>query len=191
MAVSLCKFNSRHFSFRGKNSFYLLPLTLFLLIILTNAEARAQEEDPMPDNAAPPPVKMISKEEKSALAAISDIKNRTKLTLDFMEARLRKAEELNTGESFGAALNELATFHALMDDALKFLNQNNTGRGKILDNYRRFEIALRAFTPRIETIRRDAPERYEYHVRKLLRNVRDARSKAVEPMFADTVVSEN
>lgn len=189
MADSLNSIGSRMFSFRGKYS-YLLPFTLFALIILSAAEVTAQDDE-MPENVAPPPIKLISKEEKSALAAVGDVKDRTKLTLDLMEARLKKAEELNTGESFGAALNELGTFQALMDDALRFLNRNNTGRGKVLDNFRRFEIALRAFTPRIETIRREVPERYEYHVRKLLRTVRDARSKAVEPMFANTVVSEN
>jgi hypothetical protein len=189
MADSLYFGGSKMYSWRGRRS-YLLPFAIFILIVLSCAEAMAQEDE-IPENAAPPPIKLISKEEKSALNGVTDVKDRTKLTLDLMEARLKKAEELKMSESFGAALNELGTFQALMDDALRFLNRNNTGRGKILDNFRRFEIALRGFTPRIETIRREVPERYEYHVRRLLKTVRDARSKAVEPMFADTVVSGN
>jgi len=190
MVRTLENSGSRMFFLRRKNP-YLLPLIVFVLIFLSGVELKAQEEDQMPDNAAPPPLKLISKEEKSSLASIGNVKDRTKMTLDFMEARLKKAEQLQTGESFADALTELGTFQALMDDALRFLNKNNTGNGKVLDNYRKFEIALRGFTPRIEAIRREVPERYEYHVRRLLRTLRDARSKAVEPMFASTVVSEN
>jgi hypothetical protein len=107
-----------------------------------------------------------------------------------MEARLKKAELLNTSESYGDVLNELGSFTALMNDTLKFLNSNDDGRGKVMTTFKRFEMALRTFTPRLELIRRDVPERFEYHVRTLLRNVRDARSKAVEPFFSTTVVND-
>ena len=42
--------------------------------------------------------------------------------------------------------------------------------------------------PRLELIRRDMPERYEYYVRRLLKTVRDTRAKAVEPFFSSTVL---
>ena len=182
----------RTFSIRSKNSFYSSAFTFFILpfaaSLLFCAGVQAQEEENIPQNLAPPAVKIISKEEKSALAGVSDVKDRTKLALDLMEARLKKAEELNTQESFGALLTELGSFQALMDDALKFLNRNDDGRGKVMSTFKRFEMALRAFTPRLELIRRDLPENYEYHVRKLLRTVRDTRAKAVEPFFSSTVV---
>jgi len=177
--------NSKVFSFGGRSSllFYLFP---FAFTILFCANLKAQDE--MPDNLAPPPVKIISKEEKSALEGTSDIKGRTKLTLDLMEVRLKKAEELKTSESYSGVLSELGTFQALMDDALKFLHRNDTGQGKVMDTYKRFEIALRTFTPRIELIRREIPDRYEFYVRRLLKTVRDARAKAVEPMFSSTIL---
>lgn len=190
MTQTLENTGSRIFFWRGLNP-YLLPLIVFALLTLSGVEVSAQDGDQMPENIAPPPLKFISKEEKTALSAVGDIKDRTKLTLTMMEARLKKAEQFQTGESFSDALNELGTFQALMDDALRFLNKNNTGSGKILDNYRKFEIALRGFAPRIETIRREVPESYEYHVRRVLITLRDTRSKAVEPMFAGTVVREN
>lgn len=180
---------------RMKNffSFYLLPFTFYLLplafsVFFFGGEARAQDEEQIPANIAPPAVKLISKEEKTALAGVTDVKDRTKLALELMDARLKKAEELNTQAAFNALLTELGSFHALMDDALKFLNRNDTRSGKMLNNYKRFEMALREFTPRLELIRREMPERYEYHVRKLLITVRDTRSKAVEPLFGTTVV---
>jgi hypothetical protein len=75
-----------------------------------------------------------------------------------------------------------------MDDAIKFLNRSDDGRGKVLNTFKRFEMALRAFTPRIELLRRELPDSYEYHVRRLLVTVRDTRAKAVEPMFGSTIL---
>jgi hypothetical protein len=184
------------FSTREKNSrsFYLLPFYLFTICLLTGTGVNAQtsgadeQAEMVPANLAPPAVKVISKEEKTALAGADDVKDRTKLALDLMEARLKRAELLNTESAFGALLVELGSFHALMDDTIRFLNRSDNGSGKIMNNFKRFEMALRAFMPRIELIRRDLPDRYEYHVRKLLITVRDTRSKAVEPFFSTTIL---
>ena len=153
-------------------------------------KAQEQTEEQAPENLAPPAIKAISKEEKSALASISDIKSRTKLTIELMEARLKKAEALNAEEGFSGILNELGGFQALMNDALTYIHRNGGG-GKMLDTFKRFEMALRAFTPRIELIRRELPDSYGYHVKRLLISVRDARSRAVAPLFSTTVVPNN
>ena len=52
---------------------------------------------------------------------------------------------------------------------------------------KRFEIGLRGFAPRIERLRREVPARYELYIRTLGIYVRDARSKALEPMFGNAV----
>ena len=176
------------FSFRGRSYFlfYLLPLAFSLL---SGVNVLAQEEE-IPANLAPPPVKVISKEELSALGGLNDVKDRTKLAIDLMEARLKKAETLNTSESYTDCLNELGSFNALMNDTLKFLNRNDDGRGKVLTTFKKFELALRTFMPRIELIRRELPDDFEFHVRSLLRTVRDTRAKAVEPFFSTTVVND-
>lgn len=177
-------------STRGRNLFYHLPFTIYLLsfafCLLLNFSVKAQEEEPQ--NVAPPPVKIVSKDEKSALDGVNDVKNHTKLAIDLMEERLKKAEELSTQQTYNAMFIELGGFHALMDDTIKFLNRNDTGGKKILDNFKRFEIALRAFTPRIELIRRELPVRFEFYVRSLLKNIRDTRAKAVEPFFSDKIL---
>jgi len=196
MAGLLNFIGSKTFSVQSNNSYYsllfsflLLPFTFCLLFTfcVQAQEGDSGESDP-PENLAPPALKIMSKEEKSALSGINDVKDRTKLALDLMEVRLKKAESLNSQESFGDLLIELGSFQALMDDTLRYLNRNADGRGRIMTTYKRFEMSLRAFMPRLELIRRDVPENYEYHVRKLLRNVRDTRSKAVEPFFSSTVV---
>ena len=53
--------------------------------------------------------------------------------------------------------------------------------------HQRFEIGLRGFAPRIERLRREVPARYELYIRTLGIYVRDARSKALEPMFGNAV----
>jgi hypothetical protein len=165
----------------------LFCLLLFAFCFSAVPGVLAQDDEPL--HAAPPPVKYLSKDEKTVLNAENDLKKRTKLAIDLMSLRLKKAEDLQTQESFNALFNELGGFHALMDLTLIYVKQNNTGNGKSLESFKRFEIALRGFTPRLETIRRELPERYEYYVRGLLRNVRETRAKAVEPFFGETVLA--
>lgn len=166
--------------------FRLFPVVL-LLSAFSLSPALAQNEPP--DDMAPPPVKNVSKEERSQLEAESEVKERTKLALQLMDLRLKKAEELNSREEFTKMFLELGGFHGLVDNTLVFLTQVSRGdSGKVLNNFKRLEIGLRSFIPRMEIIRRELPARYEFYVRILTRYLRDARSKAIEPLFGDTVV---
>ena len=171
----------------GLRYFLRLYLLLLTLTLITAAPAAAQTGEP--PNAAPPPVKFLSKDEKAALDAEKDLKKRTRLAIEMMEVRLKNAEGRFAESAFNPMFKELGHFHALMDLTLIYLNRNKSGNGKSFDTFKRFEMALRAFTPRIEIIRRELPESYEYYVRGLLRNVRETRAKAVEPLFGDSVVA--
>ena len=145
------------------------------------------QDDP---EIAPPPLKIFSKAERSQLdAKTAELKDRTKLSLVLMDIRLDAAEKFAGGRQFEAMFAELGGFQALMDDSLDYLNRRNNGSDKkVLDNFKRVEIGLRGFSPRIETIRRELPLRYDDYVRKLMKFVRDARTKATEPLFSDSVV---
>jgi hypothetical protein len=164
---------------------------LFLLVtgncLSSNVSAQGDEQK----DTAPPPLKIISKEETRLLNTETDIKKRTKLALELMETRLKKAEELNSQERFSEMFDELGCFHALIDKSIEFLDQNDNGGGKVLNNFKRVEMSLRAFLPRLELIRRDLPERYEFYVRNLAKHVRQARSKAIEPFFGDSIVKDS
>jgi DNA repair ATPase RecN len=145
-------------------------------------------QDDVPDDIAPPPIRSLSKSERSALDAVTDVKDRTKVALDLMEARLKKAETLTGEETYGQVLTELGGFQAIMNNTIVFLNRNDNRGGKVMNTFKKFELALRAFTPRIELIRRETPDRYEYHVRQVLKSLRDTRAQAVEPLFSNTVL---
>lgn len=136
----------------------------------------------------PPPLKTISKNEKNALAAEKDTRKRAFLYMDLMEKRLQQAEEASRSSNFRKMFLDLGVFQGLMEGTLDFLYSSNRKTEKDYDNFKKYEMTLRAFTPRIEVLRRESPERYDKYLQSVLKQVRDTRSKAVEPLFGDNVV---
>jgi len=163
----------------------VLSLCLFLMMQFAVLGQDSSETDYIPQNAAPPPIKQLSKDEKAKLALSKDVKERTKLTLELMEGRVKIAETYLSQEQLEMVFRELGGFHALVLDALVYLEASDANKKRQLDNFKRFEIGLRGFTHRLELIRREMPPQREYYVRLLLREMRDARAKAVEPLFGD------
>ena len=143
-----------------------------------------------PTETAPPPLKILPKGEKDQLEAQKEIKDRTKLALELMDSRLKKAEELDTQNKFPEMYDELGKFHALMDYTFNFLYRSDDGSRKVLNNFKRFEIGIRAYAPRIEVVRRNLPIRYESYLRSLIKQIRDTRGKAVDAFFDDSVVPQ-
>ncbi|MFM9903936.1 MAG: hypothetical protein ACKVQJ_05115 [Pyrinomonadaceae bacterium] len=175
----------KRFRIDVRSTGYLIAFVFFLLFTVHCSLLTISAQD---DDLAPPPVRSVTKEEKARLNELSDLKTHTKLALELMNARLTSAERLSSLSDFDAMFRELGGFHGLMDNTLEFLSRNNNDSGRALDNYKRLEIGLRGFTPRIEAVRRDLPLRYEDYVRSLLKYVREARSRAIEPFFDDTVI---
>ena len=140
------------------------------------------------NDVEPPPLRIISKEETSKLEAEKDVKGYTKLVVVFMEARLKKAETFSLESQYQEMFSELGAFHGLVDRSLIFLTRHDTDSGKVLNNLKRLEISLRAFLPRLELIRRELPFRYEFYTRILIRFVRDARTRAIEPFYDNSIV---
>ena len=170
------------------NSFtFAFCLFTFASLLYLPVFAQQKEDDP-PADVAVPPTKFLSQDEKKLLDGEKDSKKRTKLSLEFMEARLIKSEKLLVANSFKDSLNELGGFHAVLDNALNYLVKNNDHSNKVDNNFKNFEIFLRKQVPRLESIRREMPLKYGYYVGKLMRAVREARAKAIEPLFDDTVV---
>ncbi len=168
---------------RPRRLIYILLAAGFLLCSFGDASAQ-----PVPDDTAPPPLKYVSKEELARLDSIPEVKKRTQTALDLMSLRLKQAETLMAQDQLDLMYKELGSFHGLMDNTLEFLDKSDQDSRKVLNNYKRFEIGLRQFRPRLELIRRDIPVRYEHYVRNLIMYLRDARTKAVEPLFSDSVV---
>ncbi len=161
-----------------------------MYLIFGGATAAAQDEY-QDDLAAPPPLKTLSKDERSQLEKAGGPRVRTDLALKLMNVRLGNAETLSSRKAFDEAFVELGAFHALMDDALDYLGAHEEMNRRVLTNFKRFEIGIRKFNPRLELIRREFPLTHEYYVRSLLEHLRDARTRATEPLFGDTVLRDN
>jgi hypothetical protein len=159
-----------------------------LLVLLAMIGSASGQDQPQ-IQTAPPPLKVVPKAERESLEKENKPKDRTKLALELMDLRLTKAEAANTSDDLSLTFAELGIFHALMDNTLIFLDEVHRSTGKSLDNFKRFEIGLRRFTPRLEMLRREMPLTHEYYIRSLLRQLRDARTKATEPLFGDSVIS--
>lgn len=162
------------------------PLLAICLILFAGLAVLSQE---VYDNTVPPPPKVIPPADQDRLEAQTDVKKRTKLALELMDAKLGLAQQHATAGNYDGMFIELGIFHGLIDHTLAFLQDSNSK--KAINNFKRLEIGLRKFPPRLGMIRSDLPVRYEFYVRVLLRYIRQARAKAIEPLFGDTVIPDN
>ncbi|HUR98611.1 MAG TPA: hypothetical protein VMZ26_11155 [Pyrinomonadaceae bacterium] len=164
---------------------------LFVILVVTIVSSiGAFAQGVIEDDLAPPPLKLLSQDEKAKLGGEPEVKRRTKLALELMDARLKQAETLHTSESYDDMFTQLGAFHGLMDNMLEFLNKSDKDSGKVLNNFKRLEIGLRGFMPRLQMIHSDIPIRYEQYVRNLIKSLRTARARAIEPLFDDTVLPD-
>lgn len=161
-------------------------LTAISLLIFTTAVS-AQADDPLA--VAPPPIRSPAKDDVKKLDDETDIKDRTKLALDMLAQHLTQAETKAAAGDNDGMYADLGYFCGLMNYSLNFLLKYDNEGKQSLSNLKRFDLGLRAMLPRIEILRRNAPTTHEEFVRTLIKYVRDARDKALEPMFGDTVLS--
>jgi hypothetical protein len=170
---------------RSGTELLLACLALLFLFNFSHSQTIYDLEDP-----APPPLRKLSPGEKEQLDAHKEPKRRVETSLQLMSGRIKKAEELKTAENYDAMFLELGGFHGLMDNTIDFLKKENQRTGKAFNYFKKYELGLRSFTPRLELIRRDIPTKYDPYIMRLLRYLRDARTKAIEPFFGDSVLPD-
>ncbi len=169
----------------GPRRLGLILVAAFAVVLLPTTAAAQDDEFP---EFRPSPKIELSESEAAALKPLGEPKKYLKRALELMETRILAAEGKNEAGEYDVMLAELGGFHAVIDVTLEFLSKNDNRRGRVLDTFKRYEMALRRFSPRIENIRRDAPEKYSMYVTKLLRRVRENRARAIEPFFGDSVI---
>lgn len=182
-------FNSNLLS--RNNPFIFTLVFVFLFCLSSVSFAQDVKEEEFPPGAEPPPFKVLTEKEKDQLEGETKLKKRTKLALVLMDARLNKAEDAKSKNKYDEVFTELGRFHAIIDHTLRYLNRKNNDSRGVLNNFKRLEIGLRKFLPRIELIRRDVPLKYQYYVKSLIKNVRRARSRAIEPFYDNSVISDD
>ena len=164
---------------------------LKLLVVLgVCVTALHGQEPPVKQLPAPPPFKVISKDERAQLTDAKDAKTRLRKTVELAEIHLQRAEALTSQEKYEEVLIELGGYLALIDDALKFLGQMNRDSTRTRDLYKHLEIDLRGDGPRLTTMRRITPLEYAIRIKEIEDFARDGRTEALDSFYGHTVIRD-
>lgn len=169
----------------------LLLLPLLLCVSAVDAQEAQPPATPQPTPlTAPPPFKLIIKEERAQLEQTRDSGKRLKLTIELAGAHLTLAEHHTTHEDYEAASAEVGKYHALIENSLQFLSTFKRDSNKTRDLYKRLELALRADGPRLTAMRRVTPLEFAVWIKQVEDFARDGRTEALNSFYGHTVVRE-
>jgi hypothetical protein len=161
------------------------------IVVVCSIPASLFAQPRTPQMPAPPPMRFVSRDERSQLVATKDLKSRLRTTLELAEAHLGRAEESTTQKKFEQASEELGRYLGLIDDARQLLGALDRDRNSTRDLYRRFDIALRAQVPRLAVMRRTTPADYAVHLKAAEEFARETRTEALESFYGHSVLRED
>lgn len=162
---------------------------LLLSLIFCFASITAFAQEPF-QSSAPPPMKFVSTNERNQLEAERDIKKRTRLTVALAEAKLLQAQTLTDNDQFSAVITELGKYQGLVENILAFLSEFPSDKNKTRDTYKKLEMSLRSHIVKLEAMRRATPAEYADNFKKTIDFIRDARDKALNAFYDDTVIPD-
>jgi hypothetical protein len=161
-----------------------------ILICLLSLSTFAQQPR-SPHLPAPPPMKLLSSEERSQLTAAKDPKARLRTSIDLAAGRLSRTEEFTSQKMFDRAAEELGSYLGLLDNVRAFIGSMNREKSSTRDLYRHFEIALRAHIPRLAVMRRTTPAEYAGNLKDAEEYLRNARAEALDSFYGHSVLRED
>jgi len=159
----------------------ILLLAIFYVPVINGQESRVQEQP------APPPLKIISRAERSQINESKDAKARVQRTLVLALVHLAEAEARTSEHDYPAAAAGAGRYWALVEDVFSFLKTMKKDSNKTRDLYKRVELALRAHGPRLSAIRRGTPLEYSVWIREIEDFARDGRTEALNSFYGHTV----
>lgn len=165
----------------------LLSVSVCLLCVCFEAQA---QDELVPQQSVPPPIKYIPENERARLNEARDEKSRARLSLELADGRLLRAAQLTEAQSYNNASTELGVYQAIIADVMGFLRKSAKVRNKLRDIYKRLELTLRAHGSRIEGIRRTTPFEHAGNVRSVSDETKRARTEALNAFYGDNVVSD-
>ena len=169
----------------------LVALAVLAFVPAVNAQDVQPVATPLPTPlTAPPPFKMIVKDERSAIELQRDSSKRLKLTIEYATGHLLRAEQHTTREDYEAASAEVGMYHALIESALTFLSTFKRDSNKTRDLYKRLELALRSDGPRLTAMRRTTPLEFAVWIKQVEDFARDGRTQALNSFYGHTVVRD-
>ncbi len=155
----------------------------------SSQQSSAAQPSPTP-LTAPPPFKMIVKEERTQIEQFQDPSKRLKLTIAYAGQHLTAAEQHTARENYEAASVEVGMYHALIENALAFLSTVKRDTNRSRDLYKRLELALRSDGPRLTAMRRITPLEFAVWIKHVEDFARDGRTEALNSFYGHTVVRD-
>ena len=139
---------------------------------------------------APPPMRFVSRTERSQLDAAKDPKTRLRSTIKLAEERLIRAENLTGQKAFDEASIEIGGYLGLIGDLRAFIATLDRDKGSTRDMYRHLEFPLRLHIPRLAVMRRSTPAAYALHLKDAEEYIKDTRSEALDSFYGHSVLRE-
>lgn len=161
-----------------------------LLMMIACALSATAQQPRLPQFAAPPPMHIVTRSDRSQLDSTRDPKSRLRTTISLAEDHLKSAETATEQKKFEDASYELGRYLGLIDDLRAFVASMNRDKGSTRDLYRHFEISVRPHIPRIAVMRRTTPLEYAGHLKDAEEYVKDARAEALDSFYGQTVLRE-
>jgi len=137
---------------------------------------------------APPPMRFVTRADRSQLNATKESKARVRLTMDLAAEQLSRMEGLTAEKKFDEASEALGNYLGLIEDVKAFLGGLVQDKNATRDLYRHLDISLRAQIPRLAVLRRATPSDYAIHIKAAEEFIRDTRSEALEAFYGHTVL---
>jgi hypothetical protein len=162
-------------------------LLLFVALFISAVNA---QEPKSPDQTAPPPAKIITREERTQINQSKDEKARVKLTIELAENHLANAENHTLQQQFDGAASEAGMYWALIEDVFGFMKTLEHDNNRRRDLYKRLELTLRAHGPRWTSMRRSTPAEYAVWIKEIEEFARNGRTEALNSFYGDTVIRD-
>lgn len=175
----------------SKAAAWLVFIAFALIVLVTSAADSFGQDQRSPQFTAPPPLKIISSDERNQISSIPDSKARVRKTIELAEEHIQKAEDFTKQEKFTEASAELGKYQALLEDIFRFMSSLKQDSNKTRDLYKRIDLALRAEGPRLTLLRRGTPLEYAVWIKELEEFTRSSRTQALNSFYGQTVVREN
>lgn len=154
------------------------------------ASPKARAQNLVSFQFAPPPINIVSSNERAQLSREMDAKKRLRLNVSLAEGRLHQAEQYAAQKEYQNATDELAAYQSILEDAFDFMRARTKIDNKTRDLYKYLELSMRAHAPRLEAIRRTTPSEYALYVKTVFDYTRAARTEALNSFYGETVIKE-
>ena len=164
--------------------------SIFLVQVIGACVLSASTAAQQPQMPAPPPMRLVSRSERSQLDEARDAKARLHATITLAEDHLAHAENFTDQKKFDEASAEVGSYLGLIGDLRDYISKLNRDKTSTRDICRHFEMDVRPHIPRLAVMRRTTPASYALYIKDAEEYIKDTRAEALDSFYGHTVLRE-